>query len=1311
MRRSTRAFGLQLFLVSLIALAGLASPHSSPAAAQAQSGRSYLAETWSTGFMGLGIGLSQISGLDIDQDGVTELVVDAQVSRSQNAFWFIASYNPSEAAYRPEYMSRGYPARAIARIAVAPLDGGYAIYVALADGTVEVYDATTRELRYTLFSGVSPARAVAIADLNQDGAAELVVGGASQIAVFDQVSYAARWRIDVGVADLAIANVDADPALELVTTTAVIDGATRASEWSYGPGFGARIGLGDLDGDGRAEIVGAASQYYVRAFNAVTQTMTWELSTNQEVTALLVTDVNADGAADIVYGDGQIGSVHAYDGATRAALWSIANPEHGVTALAFADADADGAAEIIWGAGWTSPGRDQLIIADPATRTIEWRSLDTGGPFKAMDVGDLDGDGDLEIAMVSVESDNTANDGILFIFDATTHRLEWQSPPLLNGRARSRIHCLSIADVDGDGGLDIIIATADNYQGVLLAYDGATRDLLWQTPKIPGVAFITLTTADLDGDGSLEVIGSDRFENASAVGSAVRIFDGVTGAAEWSIPVSSVTTPWADAISAGDLDGDGRAEITFSAQGLARVYSGSTRTEIWRGGSEVKYVSHTDTDGDGRVELLLGTLTGWIYAYDGVTFALRWALNVGSDSITAARYADLDNDGAPELVVTDYASYLYVFDGTSRTRIWKSPLLGIVAGLGDHLVVADIDADNRTDILFGDAFALRQFSYNLLPFTAGAQVAPASAQPGATVAYTFRLRSYAASATPLTMRIPLAAGLSIRPEDLQPSQGTAAIVGGQVVWEVADARAADQTLRVTARVAPDLPDGRMVVLRATVSDGTFSLDRSVGLLVDAIAPTSQILEPAAGALLSGAQTTIRGTAADRRSGIARVEVQIDDGPWQRATGTTSWSLLWSLPQSDAPARIRVRAVDTAGNVEGAGVLRDVFVDNLAPRVIATVPAHGARMVDRTAPFAITFSEPVQAASLRVSCQTDPGGMSVALSGDGLTATVAHMPLAPDQLYSCVVTEARDRAGRSLAAGSVPNPWSFATAAPISPVAEAITINGGALSTGSPEVVLRIDGYDPDGPVAALTMRLSNDGQSWGAWQAYARVTPWSLAPGQGLRTVYVQLRDEDSNLSAVTSATIELDAGADSYAVTIDSGALCTNQESVVLSISARPGTAAMQISNDGGFAGATWEPYRSTRAWALRPRGSLSFTRVVYVRFRDTAGAISATYSDDILLDTEQPSVALRFQRSGEGSFLLIDAHDGVSGVAKMRIGASPTLSGASWVSFQDRLPWPGGGMIYVQLVDRAGNPSAIASISPPSGASYRVLLPLIRR
>jgi hypothetical protein len=57
------------------------------------------------------------------------------------------------------------------------------------------------------------------------------------------------------------------------------------------------------------------------------------------------------------------------------------------------------------------------------------------------------------------------------------------------------------------------------------------------------------------------------------------------------------------------------------------------------------------------------------------------------------------------------------------------------------------------------------------------------------------------------------------------------------------------------------------------------------------------------------------------------------------------------------------------------------------------------------------------------------------------------------------------------------------------------------ATGSGTVQLYVYG-----PATALEMRFSNDGVNWSAWRSYSSGASWSLAAGDGLRTVFSEVR-------------------------------------------------------------------------------------------------------------------------------------------------------------------------------------------------------------
>jgi len=94
-------------------------------------------------------------------------------------------------------------------------------------------------------------------------------------------------------------------------------------------------------------------------------------------------------------------------------------------------------------------------------------------------------------------------------------------------------------------------------------------------------------------------------------------------------------------------------------------------------------------------------------------------------------------------------------------------------------------------------------------------------------------------------------------------------------------------------------------------------------------PTCSITSPSNGATVNGT-VTIQGTASDSDGTVQSVQVKIDSGSWQTATGTTSWSYSWDTTGvGDGSHTIYARSYDGTNYSTEDSVT--VTVDNTAPR--------------------------------------------------------------------------------------------------------------------------------------------------------------------------------------------------------------------------------------------------------------------------------------------------------------------------------------------------------------------------------------------
>ena len=92
------------------------------------------------------------------------------------------------------------------------------------------------------------------------------------------------------------------------------------------------------------------------------------------------------------------------------------------------------------------------------------------------------------------------------------------------------------------------------------------------------------------------------------------------------------------------------------------------------------------------------------------------------------------------------------------------------------------------------------------------------------------------------------------------------------------------------------------------------------------------------------------------------------------------------------------------------------------------------------------------------------------------------------------------------------------------------------------------------------------------------------------------------------------------FSVTINQGAIFTNQIGVTLTLTAPSDATQMMISDDGGFGGIAWESFANTKSWNITSYGAYAIPRTVYAKFK-TNGQVSAVYQDDIVLDQTHPT------------------------------------------------------------------------------------------
>lgn len=370
-----------------------------------------------------------------------------------------------------------------------------------------------------------------------------------------------------------------------------------------GDAFGTCVCAGDMDGDEQADLVisankvdavGAADAGAVYVFPgpiAGGQTIP-----AQAATIRLIGDAAA--AGDEFGSSVEIGDV---DGDGQADLVSAA-PKHDIAG------DLDAGCVYVFLGGDTLASRS----ADLADHFVD--GVGAGERLGSrMACGDLDGDGQTDLVLGAPSSD-VQNDVLLF--DAGRVYVLSGGTSFIANASQARVviqgvadgdrlgEALTVADLDGDGQLDLVVAAPYHdsgeldsgrvyvFHGGLGLVSGTADTATVMLTGIPnsGPIGLTLRAGDVDGDSIADLMIGAPEANALATRDGLAyLFRGGPGLTSTSVASADAVVHgdgqllegFSAAISLVDVDGDGFADVV----GASPRWSGLGRVHLWRGGA------------------------------------------------------------------------------------------------------------------------------------------------------------------------------------------------------------------------------------------------------------------------------------------------------------------------------------------------------------------------------------------------------------------------------------------------------------------------------------------------------------------------------------------------------------------------------------------------------------------------------------------------------------------------------------------------------------------------------------------------------
>jgi len=346
----------------------------------------------------------------------------------------------------------GLPLIANVRIVDADRDGRHDVLVC--DVSRNRVTLITRDDRgswreTTLAADVSVPAHASLADLDGDGDDDLAVAVLGNIMPDDNVV----GRVEV------FEHRAGEPSVRHV----VLDDVRRVAD----------VQPADLDGDGDIDLAVAVFGYARGQVLWLENLGGFEFREHELLNApgtihLPIADYDGDGdpdiAAIVTQDEEELWGFENLGGGTFAPrrLWFTINYDLGGAGLVQADLDQDGDFDLILPAGdnledldaYPQPYHGCYWFENLGNWSFEPRRIaDLGGAYAA-DVGDLDGDGDLDLALVSMANDWQRRDTASIVWlenDGRQNFTAWQV-------GQDPIHLVTVAvgDLDGDGAADIV---------------------------------------------------------------------------------------------------------------------------------------------------------------------------------------------------------------------------------------------------------------------------------------------------------------------------------------------------------------------------------------------------------------------------------------------------------------------------------------------------------------------------------------------------------------------------------------------------------------------------------------------------------------------------------------------------------------------------------------------------------------------------------------------------------------------------------------------------------------------------------------
>jgi hypothetical protein len=597
-------------------------------------------------------------------------------------------------------------------------------------------------------SGANSSQYVALGDVNGDGKPDVLVAN-------DCVSDS---NCSNGTVSVLLGNGDG------TFQTAVI--------YNSGGQNAVSVVLGDVNGDGKPDAVVANScasnsscsngsvSVLLGNGDGTFQAPVSYSSGGQSAGWVVLGDVNGDGKPDVVVANNCVSNSNDCstglvavllgngDGTFQQALGYSSGGDY-ASSVAIADINGDGKPDLLVANQSDSDGDWQdgsvasvlLGNGDGTFQTpVSYASGDYDG--LSLEIVDVNGDQKLDVVMANqcVDNYNCSNGAVSVMLgngDGTLNAGVNYNPDAWDA------YGVTIADVNGDGKLDLLVANTCNNPSdcttgeasVLLGNgDGTFQTAVGYSSG--GIQSYSIVSADVNADGKPDLLIANLcVDNNCATGSVSVLLGNGDGTFQSAVAYG---TGGLDtfSIAVADVNGDGKPDLLVAnecandncSNGTVAVLlgngDGTFQTAVtYSSGAQYAFsIAAADVNGDGKPDLLVANQCvnnsncsngeiGVLLGNGDGTFQTAVDYSSGGFYAFTVAVADMNGDGKPDLVVANQCGndngcntngsigvLLGNGDGTFQTATTTStPILGWV----QSLVLADFNGDKKIDVASG----------------------------------------------------------------------------------------------------------------------------------------------------------------------------------------------------------------------------------------------------------------------------------------------------------------------------------------------------------------------------------------------------------------------------------------------------------------------------------------------------------------------------------------------------------------------------------------------------------------------------------